>query len=104
MLPLPEQVTTLFSSQSIIPVATFGGGHFSFAGFSSTIHMSNVELGPAAAGGLFDFRPARHYQPADPRPMDAYGISLKLHLGHSLDLGHASTFWRDVSHLFDDIR
>jgi hypothetical protein len=104
LLPLPDQVTTLFASQSIIPVATFGKGRLSFAGFSATLHFGNVVLGPSGAGGLLDFRPPRHYQPADPRPMDSYGLSLKLHLGRPVDLGHRAEFWRGVSRLLSDIQ
>jgi len=104
LLPLPDQVTTLFASQSIVPVAAFGKGRLSFAGFSATLHMGNVVLGPSGAGGLLDFRPPRHYQPADPRPMDSYGLSLKLHLGRPVDLGHCAEFWRGVSRLLSEIQ
>jgi hypothetical protein len=104
ILPLPEQVATLFASKSAIPLAAFGKGHFGLEGFGSTLHMSNVELGPSGAGGLLDYRAPRHYQLSDPRGLDSYGLSIKLRLGRDSQITSPSEFWRHVSQLFAEIR
>jgi hypothetical protein len=104
ILPLPEQVATLFASKSAIPLAAFGKGRFGLEGFGSTLHMSNVELGPSGAGGLLDYRAPRHYQLSDPRGLDSYGLSIKLRLGRDSQITSPAEFWHHVSQLFDEIR
>jgi hypothetical protein len=104
IVPLPEQMTTLFASQSLFPMASFGNGHVSFAGFTASLHMGNVMLGPAGAGGLTDFRPWRHYQMDDPRGMDSYGLSLKFHFGHGADIARSSSFLRNAVQFLSEIR
>jgi hypothetical protein len=52
-----HEVKTLFLTQSILPLVQIWGGRLRFDGFTSTLDMQNVELGPSAAGGLLDYRP-----------------------------------------------
>jgi hypothetical protein len=76
-----REVKTLFLTQSSLPLAQLWGGHLRFDGFASTLHMQNVLLGPSAAGGLQDFRPARQSYPGGPRSFDLYGISMSFYFG-----------------------
>src|SRR6185437_7810621 len=48
-LSLMRQVKTVFRTESSLPLVQFWGGRLQFDGFTSTLHMQNVQLGPSAA-------------------------------------------------------
>jgi hypothetical protein len=56
-----NKVKTLFLTQSSLPLVQLWGGRLRLSGFTSRLHMQNVQLGPAGAGGLLDFRPPRQW-------------------------------------------
>ena len=47
-----HEVKTLFLTQSLLPLVQLWGGRLRLDGFTSTLHMQNVELGPSPADGL----------------------------------------------------
>jgi hypothetical protein len=94
LIPHMNQTDTLFMSRTSFPVAQFAGSHFQLSGFGSTVHMSDVEFGPSAGGGLLDFRPPRQYGLDTPHTIDAYGLSLSFRLGRgaSMDVPRSDVF------------
>lgn len=99
-----REVKTLFSTQSSLPLVHLGGGRFQFDGFTSTLDMQNVQLGPSAAGGLLDFRPRRQNYPGEPRSIDLYGLSLSFHLGRNAQTGRPAQIWRNLARIFRAVR
>jgi len=54
-----HEVKTLFLTQSLLPLIHLWGGRLRLDGFTSTLHMRNVQLGPSVTSFLQDFRPQR---------------------------------------------
>jgi hypothetical protein len=89
-----HEVKTLFLTQSLLPLVQLWGGRLRLDGFTSTLHMQDVQLGPSAGGGLQDFRPPRQSYPGGPRSVDLYGISLSFHFGRDAQIGRPTQIWR----------
>jgi hypothetical protein len=85
-----NKVKTLFLTQSSLPLVQLWGGRLRLSGFTSRLHMQNVQLGPAGAGGLLDFRPPRQGYPGGPRSISLYGVNLAFLLGETRRYGSAS--------------
>ena len=95
-----HEVKTLFLTQSTLPLVQFWGGHLWLDGFTSTLNMQNVQLGPSAAGGLLDFRPQRQAYMVGPRSIELYGVNLSLHLGRNAQVERPAPIWRSVARIF----
>jgi hypothetical protein len=87
-----REVKTLCLTQSLLLVQIWGG-RLRLDGFTSTLHMQNVELGPSAAGGLQDSRLRQGY-PGGTRSVDLYGVSLSFHFGRGAQIGRPAPIWR----------
>jgi hypothetical protein len=94
-----HEVKTLFLTQSLLPLVQLWGGRLRLDGFTSTLHMQIVELGPSAAGGLRDFRPPRQTYPGEPRSIDLYGVSLSFHFGRDAQIGRPANIWRCLARI-----
>jgi hypothetical protein len=94
-----REVKTLFLTQSSLPLTQLWGGHLRLAGFSSTLHMQNVQLGPSAAGGLQDFRPPRQNCPGGPRSYDLYGVSMSLYFGRDSRTRRPTQVWERMTRI-----
>ncbi|MGB6483530.1 MAG: hypothetical protein WBE86_08605 [Candidatus Acidiferrales bacterium] len=99
-----REVKTLFSTQSSLPLVHFWGGRLRFDGFTRTLDMQNVQLGPSAAGGLLDFRPRRQSYPGEPHSVDLYGLSLSFHLGRNAQIGRPSQIWQNLTRIVSAVR
>lgn len=95
-----REVKTLFSTESSVPLVNLWGGRLRVAGFTSTLNMQNVQLGPSAAGGLQDFRPFRPNHPGEPGSLDFYGLSLGFHFGRDAQIGRPIQAWRSLPRIF----
>jgi hypothetical protein len=94
-----REVKTLFLTQSILPLVQLWGGRLRFDGFTSTLDMQNVQLGPSAAGGLLDYRPPRQTYPGGPRPVGLYGANLSFHFGRDAQIGRPTQIWRSLARI-----
>jgi hypothetical protein len=94
-----REVKTLFLTQSLLPLVQIWGGRLRLDGFTSTLHMQNVELGPSAAGGLQDSRLLRQGYPGGPRSVDLYGVSLSFHFGSDAQIGRPAQIWRCLARI-----
>jgi hypothetical protein len=94
-----REVKTLFLTQSLLPLVQLWGGRLRLDGFTSTLHMQNVELGPSAGGGPQDSRPPRQSYRGGPRSIDLYGISLSFHFGRDAQIGRPVQIWRCLARI-----
>ena len=94
-----HQVKTLFLTQSMLPLLQLWGGRLRLDGFTSTLHMQNVQLGPSAAGGLLDFRPSRQGYPGGPRSFGLYGVSASFHFGRDAQVGRPTQIWQCLARM-----
>ncbi len=94
-----HEVRTTFLTLSSLPLAQLWSGRLRLDGFTSTIHMREVELGPSVASGLEDFRRPRQSDPSGLRSFDVYGVSLSLHFGRGARTAHPVQGWRTLSRL-----
>ena len=92
-----EEVKTLFLTRTSLPLAQFWSGRLRLDGFIGTLNMQNVQLGPSASGGLWDFRPPRQTYPGGPRSLDLYGVSVSYHFGRAARTGSPPHLWRSLS-------
>jgi hypothetical protein len=99
-----REVKTLFLTQSLLPLVQFWGGRLRLDGFTSRLHMQNMQLGPSAAGGLQDFRPPRQSYPGGPRSVDLYGISLSFHFGRDAQIGRPAQIWQRLARIHAAVR
>jgi hypothetical protein len=98
-----EETKTLFFTRSSLQLAQFWGGRLRLDGFMGTLNMQNVELGPAAAGGLRDFRPPRENYLHGPRSVDLYGVSVSFHLGRDAGMERPPEVRRTLSRIVGNI-
>jgi len=98
-LPPTEEVKTLFFTRSSLPLAQLWRGRLRLDGFTGTLNMQNVQLGPSASGGLQDFRPPRQSYPGGPHSVDLYGVSLNFHFGRNARTGRPTQVWRCLSRI-----
>ncbi len=94
-----HQVKTLFLTQSMLPLVQLWGGRLRLDGFTSTLQMQNVQLGPSAAGGLLDFRPSRQGYLGGPRSVGLYGVSVSFHFGRDAQVGRPTQIWRCLARM-----
>ena len=94
-----REVKTLFLTQSLLPLVQIWGGRLRLDGFTSTLHLQNVELGPSAAGGLQDSRLLRQGYPGGPRSVDLYGVGLSFHFGRDAQIGRPAQIWRCLARI-----
>jgi hypothetical protein len=94
-----REVKTLFLTQSSLPLVQLWGGRLRLDGFTSRLHMQNVQLGPSAAGGLMDFRPQRQGYPSVTRSVVLYGVSLSLHLERDAQIACPARIWRYLARI-----
>jgi hypothetical protein len=94
-----HQVKTLFLTQSMLPLVQLWGGRLRLDGFTSTLHMQNVQLGPSAAGGLLDFRPSRQGYLGGPRSVGLYGVSVSFHFGRDAQVGRPTQIWKCLARM-----
>jgi hypothetical protein len=103
-LPATEDVETLFFTRSSLQLVHLWSGRLRLDGFTGTLNMQNVQLGPSASGGLLDFRPRRETYPGGPRSVDLYGVSLSFHFGRDTRMGRSPQVWRFLARLVDGAR
>src|ERR1700720_3817706 len=94
-----REVKTLFLTQSLLPLVQIWGGRLRLDGFTSPLHMQNVQLGASAAGGLQDSRLLRQGYPGGPRSVDLYGVSLSFHFGRDAQIGRPTQIWRCLARI-----
>lgn len=102
-LPPTEEVKTLFFTRTSLPLAQFWGGRLRLDGVMGTLNMQNVQFGPSASGGLWDFRPPRQSYPGGPRSLDLYGVSVSYHFGRAARTGSPPHLWRSLSRFVGSI-
>jgi hypothetical protein len=98
-LPPREEVDTLFFTRSNLPLIRLWSGRLRLDGFTGTLHMQNVQLGPSASGGLQDFLPPRQSYPGGPRSIDLYGVGMSFHFGRDAPTGRPPEVWRCLSRI-----
>ena len=99
-----REVKTLFLTQSLLPLVQLWGGRLRLDGFTSTLHMQNVQLGPYAADGLLDFRPPRQSYLGGPASISLSGISLSFHFGRNAQIGRPAQIWQRIARIHAAIR
>jgi hypothetical protein len=99
-----REVKTLFLTQSMLPLLQLWGGRLRLDGFTSTLHMQNVQLGPSAAGGLPDYRPPRQSYPGGPLSVHLSGISLSVHFGRDAQIGRPAQIWQRIARIHAAVR
>jgi hypothetical protein len=92
-----REAKTLFLTQSSLPLVQLWGGRLRLDGFKSNLNMQNMQLGPAAAGGLLDYRPQRQGYPAGPRSFGFYGANLSFHFGRDSRTRPPTQVWRRMT-------
>lgn len=102
-LSMMRQVKTSFLTESRLPLVQLWGGRLRLDGFTSTLHMQNVQFGPSA-GGLQDSRPPRQSYRSGPRSVDLYGVSLSFHFGRNAQIGRPTQIWRRLARIASAIR
>lgn len=99
-----REVKTLFLTQSMLPLLQLWGGRLRLDGFTSTLHMQNVQLGPSAAGGLLDYRPPRQNYPGGALSVHLSGISLSFHFGRDAQIGRPGQIWQRIARIHAAVR
>jgi len=100
-----NEVDTLFFTRMSLPLVQLWGGRLRLEGFTSTLNMEYMQLGPSSAGGLRDFRPPRQdYPGAGPRSVDTKGISVTFHFGRNAKIGCPPQIWRSAASILGTIR
>jgi hypothetical protein len=97
-----REVKTLFLTQSLLPLVQFWVGRLRLDGFTSRLHMQNMQLGASAAGGLRDFRLPRQSYPG--RSVDLYGISLSFQFGRGAQMGRPIQIWQCLARIHAALR
>jgi hypothetical protein len=96
-VPPTETITTLYFTRTTLPLLQLWSGRLRLDGVIGTLNMQNVQLGPSASGGLWDFRPPRQSYPGGPRTLDLYGVSVSYHFGRAARTGSPPHVWRCLS-------
>lgn len=99
-----REVKTLFSTQSSLPLVQLWGGRLRLDGFTSTLDMQNVQLGPSGGGSLQDFRLRRQNYPDEPRSVTLDGVSLTFHFGRSARIGRPVQMRRCLARIVSALR
>jgi hypothetical protein len=101
--PPTEVVKTLFLTRTTLPLVQFWSGRLRLDGVIGTLNMQNIQLGPSASGGLWDFRPPRQSYPGGPRSLDLYGVSVSYHFGRAARTESPPHVWRCLSRFVGSI-
>ena len=89
-----HRVKTLFLTQSSLPFFQLWGGRLRLDGFTSRLHIQNLQLGPPAVGGPRDIcSPGRGY-PGGARSVRFYGLSLSFPFGRYTEIRRPTQTWR----------
>jgi len=99
-----SEVKTLFLTRSSLPLVQLWGGRLRLEGFTSTLNVQNVLLGPSGGGGLQDFRPWRPSGLGVPGSLDFSGVSLTFHFGRNAQIGRPTQIWRRVARIVGTAR
>jgi hypothetical protein len=99
-----REVKTLFLTQSLLPLVQVWGGRLRLDGFTSRLHMQNVQLGPSGGGGLLDFHPPRQGYPGGPRSIGLYGVNLSFHFGRDARIGRPAQIWQCLARIHAAVR
>jgi hypothetical protein len=99
-----REVKTLFLTRSTLPLVQLWGGRLRLDGFTSRVHMQDVQLGPSGGGGLLDFRPPRQWYPGGPRSIGLYGVSLSFHFGRDAQIGRPTQIWQRLARIHAAVR
>ena len=99
-----REVKTLFTTRSSLPLVHLLGGRLRLDGFTSTLDMQNVQLGPAGGGNLQDFRLRRQNYPGEPRSVTLAGVSLTFRLGRDARIGRPVQLWRCLARIINAVR
>jgi hypothetical protein len=99
-----REVKTLFSTRSSLPLVELWGGRLRLDGFTNTLDMQNVQLGPSGGGSLQDFRLRRQNYPDEPRSVTLDGVSLTFHFGRSARIGRPVQIWRCLARIVSALR
>ena len=102
-LPPTEVVKTLFFTRTSLPLVQLWSGRLRLDGVIGTLNMQNIQLGPSASGGLWDFRPPRQSYPGGPRSLDLYGVGVSYHFGRAARTGSPPHLWRSLSRFVGSI-
>ena len=79
-----HRIKTSFLTRSSLPLFQLWGGRLLVDGFTTRLHMQNVQLGPPAVGGLQNLYSSRQGYPGGPR---FYGLSLRFPVGRDAKIG-----------------
>lgn len=89
-----QRVKTSFLTQSNLTLFQLWGGRLRVDGFTSRLHMQDVQLGPPAVGGLQNLCSSQRSFPAGPRSVRFYGLSLSLLFARDTEIGRPTQTWR----------
>ena len=89
-----EEVKTLFSTQSSLPLVQLWSGRLQLDAFQNSLHIQMLQLGPLGYGGMLDFRHPRLSYPGWPRSVHFSGLSLSFHFGQGARTGDPVQAWR----------
>ena len=96
-----EDVKTLFSTQSSLPLVQLWSGRLQLDAFQNSLHIQMLQLGPLGYGGMLDFRHPRLSYPGWPRSVHFSGLSLSFHFGRDARTGHPARLWRRLTRTID---
>jgi len=94
-----EEVKTLFSTQSSLPLVQLWSGRLQLDAFQNSLHIQMLQLGPLGYGGMLDFRRPRLSYPGGPRSVHFSGLSLSFHFGQGARTGGPAQAWRRLSRI-----
>lgn len=89
-----REVKTLFLTQSSLPLMQFCGGRLRLDGFTSRLHMQNVEFGPSIGD-----RPQRQAYTSGLRSVSLYGLSLSFHFRRDAQIERPTQIWRSFDRI-----
>jgi len=89
-----EEVKTLFSTQSSLPLVQLWSGRLRLDAFQNSLHIQILQLGPLSHDGMLDFRRLGLSYPDGPRSVHFSGLSLSFHFGGGARTGGPAQAWR----------
>ena len=85
---------TVFVSQSRVPLVRLWGGRLQISGFTSTVKMEDVMLGPAAETAVQSLHLTQQARFSAARSIDLYGVSVGLRSKPSTETSGRAPIWR----------
>ena len=92
-----HRLKTLFLTQSSVSLFQLWGGRLRLDGFTSRLHIQNVQLGAPAVGSPHDICSPRQGYPGGPRSIGFYGLSLSLPFGRNTETRCPTHTWRCIA-------